>query len=168
MSAPPPGKLEALKVKILTAGDSIENVKVELASESDLFFHYIHICDENSFKAVQEQQKLMVEFPDYANVLIRMLNSCIKEPQSYIAVLVMNADGRARLDFIQNMEYKFVELLSANFIRSPEDVIQKTITYRYNALKSRLKFMQTRLQEVNQIVKVKNPSLLLQVGQHYG
>ena len=29
---------------------------------------------------VQEHQKLMVDFPEYPNVLIRMLNSCIKEP----------------------------------------------------------------------------------------
>ena len=27
-----------------------------------------------------------------------------------------------RLDFIQNMEYKFVELLSCDFIASPEEV----------------------------------------------
>jgi hypothetical protein len=33
-------------------------------------------------------------------------------------------DGSARLDFIQNMEYKFVELLSCHFIPSPEDVIR--------------------------------------------
>lgn len=144
---------------------SPEDIKVELACESDLFFLFVHKCDETGFKNVQEQQKLMVEFPDYTNVLIRMLNSCIKEPHSHIAVFVMKPDGHARLDFIQNMEYKFVELLSANFIQTPEEVVKRAITYRYNALKSRLKFMQTRLQEVNQIVKVKNPSLLLQVSE---
>lgn len=50
---------------------------------------------------MQEEQKLMVEFQDYPNVLIRMLNNCIKEPHSHLVVFVMQHDVNARLDFIQ-------------------------------------------------------------------
>ena len=46
----------------------------------------------------------MIEFNDYANVLARSLNQAIKEPQTHLAVYIMNRDGQARLDFIQNME----------------------------------------------------------------
>ena len=53
---------------------------MELTSENDLFFHYTHSLDEQGFRLVQEQQKLMVDFAEYAAVLIRMLNTCIKEP----------------------------------------------------------------------------------------
>lgn len=52
-------------------------------------------------KVMQDDQKLMVEFQDYPNVLIRMLNNCIKEPHSHLAVFVMQHDVNARLDFIQ-------------------------------------------------------------------
>ncbi|GLD94223.1 hypothetical protein PINS_up002834 [Pythium insidiosum] len=182
------GTLEAIKVKILvhvrpssalanlsinrstltTADDQgeegdIQAVKVELSTESDLFFLYAHTCDAETFQLMQDQQKLMIDFADYANVLIRMLNNCIKEPHNHLAVYLMQADGRARLDFIQNMEYKFVELLSVDFLRAPEDVIRQHITFRYNSMKTRLQVLQTRLHEVNSIVKTKNPSLLLQV-----
>ena len=34
------------------------------------------------------------------------------------------------------MEYKFVELMSLQYMRSPEDDIQHQITYRYNAMKA--------------------------------
>lgn len=37
--------------------------------------------------------------------------------------------------FEQNMEYKFVELMSLQYTRSPEDIVQHQITYRYNAMK---------------------------------
>lgn len=94
---------------------------------------------------MQQHQKLMIEFPDYANVLIRMLNNCIKEPQNHLAVYLMQADGRARLDFIQNMEYKFVELLSIDFMRCSDDLIRQHLTFRYNAMKARLQILQTRL-----------------------
>lgn len=40
-------------------------------------------------------------------------------------------------DLMQNMEYKFVELMSLQYARSPEDTVQHQITYRYNAMKVR-------------------------------
>lgn len=141
------GTLEAIKVKILILGDDadVHAVKVELSTESDLFFLYSHTCDHECFQVMQEQQKLMIDFADYANVLIRMLNNCIKEPHNHLAVYLMQADGRARLDFIQNMEYKFVELLSVDFMRVSEDTIRQHISFRYNSMKSRLQVLQTRL-----------------------
>lgn len=56
-------------------------VRVELSSENDLFFHFAHTLNEASYAAVQEEQKLMIDFPQYAAVLIKMLNNCIKEPE---------------------------------------------------------------------------------------
>ena len=108
----------------------------------------------------------MVEFVDYPNVLIRMLNNCIKEPNSHLAIFVMQSDGTAHLDFIQNLEYKFVELMSCNFGKSQDEIVQQHITYRYNSLKSRLSIMQARLQDVNNLVKLKNPSLLVQLNKN--
>ena len=125
------------------------SARIELASENDVFFHFMHVIDEVGFQMMQEQQKLMVDFPEYPNVLIKMLNAAIKEPHSHLAVFVMERDGSARLDFIQNMEYKFVELLSCNFARSPDEVVRQQITYRYNSVKARLALMQARLQDVN-------------------
>lgn len=138
-------------------------MRIELTSENDLFFHYVHSINEEGFKEMRNEQKLMIEFPEYPTILIKMLNSCIKEPQSFLAVFIMEKDGRGRLDFIQNMEYKFIELLSCNFVASEEETVRQQITHRYNSLKSKLAIMQARLQDINNLVKIKNPSLLLQL-----
>ena len=69
----------------------------------------------------------------------------------------------AKLDFIQNIEYKFIELLSCQFLASSEEIVRTSITYRYNAIKSKVQLMEARLKDVNNLVKVKNPSLLLQL-----
>lgn len=79
----------------------------------------------------------MVDFPDYPNVVSRMLNDCIKDPQRHLAVLVMEQEKGARLDFIQNMEYKFVELMSCRFEQTPQPQVQQHISFRYNAMKVR-------------------------------
>jgi len=159
------GTLEAIKCKILVLGDETNpnHCRIELTSENDIFFHYTHSVDEHGFRTMQEHQKLMIDFPDYVSVVIKMLNNCIKEPHSFLAVFVMQRDGNARLDFIQNMEYKFVELLSCDFVASPEEAVRQQITFRYNSVKSKLALMQARLQDINALVKVKNPSLLLQL-----
>jgi hypothetical protein len=78
----------------------------------------------------------------------------------------MGRDGRGQLNFVQNMEYKFVELLSLEFSESPEHVIRQQISFRYNSLKSRVAIMQARLQDVNSLVKLKSPSLLLQLQRN--
>ena len=71
-----PGVLEALRIKILVRrkgkdeGDKLQAVRMELSSEADLFFHYTHFVDENSFPQLQEKQKLMVDFSEYANEVL--------------------------------------------------------------------------------------------------
>lgn len=82
---------------------------------------------------------------------------------SFIAVFVMQKDGTARLDFIQNIEYKFLELLSLDFANSQDDIVRKQIAYRYNSLKTKLSLMQDRINSISNLIKLKNPSLLLQI-----
>ena len=108
----------------------------------------------------------MIEFSELPKILLRMLNACIKEPHSFLAVFIMHRDGRARLDFIQNIEYKFIELLSLDFLASSEEMVRQQITYRYNSVKSKLAILQARLQDISALVKVKNPSLLLQLQRN--
>lgn len=157
--------VESIKVKLLVLGsnDSPTVVRLELSSEADLFFHYMHIIDESAFREIQHSQKLMVDFADYPNVLIRMLNACVREPHIHLGLFSLLSENEASLNFIQNMEYKFVELMSCNCTQSPAEVIQNQITYRYNSMKQKVSILNTRLHEINSLVKTKNPSLLLQL-----
>ena len=73
------GTLEAVKVKLLVLGDDAapSAVRLELTSENDLFFNYVHTLDDAGFRQVQEAQKLMVDFSEYPAVITRMLDACI-------------------------------------------------------------------------------------------
>ena len=74
------GTLEAILCKVLVAGEpsAPTSVKVELSSESDLFFHYTHVAEERTWKAMRDEQRLMVEYPEYPNVLAQSFTSAIK------------------------------------------------------------------------------------------
>ena len=73
----------------------------------------------------------------------------------------MTPAGSAKLDFVQNVQYKFIELLSVDFVAAEEEMVRSSITFRYNSLKSKIALMEARLKDVNNLVKLKNPSLLL-------
>lgn len=88
--------------------------------------------------------------------------------RSAAVIFTVQNDAEARLDFIQNMEYKFVELMYCSCLRSPDEVIQQQITYRYNTLKQKLAIAQNKLVEIHSLVKVKNPSLLLNIQKVTG
>lgn len=93
------GVLESVKIKMLMLGsdDAPSSIRLELSSEADLFFHYMHVIDLNGYTEVQSAQKLMVQFSDYHNVLTRMLNACIREPHIHLAIFTMTvgtSEGR--------------------------------------------------------------------------
>ena len=51
------GTLEAVKVKLLLLGDEAapSAVRVELTSENDLFFHYMHEVRDRGYRDLQER-----------------------------------------------------------------------------------------------------------------
>ena len=87
-------------------------VRVELSSEANLWFLYLHEIDEAGFHDVQDAQRLMLSFREYPALLVKLLNSCLRDPRQYLGILSMQPQLRARLDFLQILDYKFVEHLS--------------------------------------------------------
>jgi hypothetical protein len=156
------GTLESLRVKVLCHGEDsrLMSLRIELSSDNDLFFHFGCAINAVGFRQLQQDQRLVCEFAGFAAVLLKMLTRCAKEPETFLAILILTADGSAALEFIQNLEYKFVELLVLPYQESPEHVIRQQISYRYNSLRSRVSMMQTRLQDISEVMKQKNPSLL--------
>lgn len=56
-----------------------------------------------------------------------------------------------------------MELLQVKLQESSEDTVRRQITYRYNSAKSKADLLSAKLADFNAMVKVKNPSLLLQM-----
>mmetsp|Transcript_142632 Transcript_142632/g.251772 ORF Transcript_142632/g.251772 Transcript_142632/m.251772 type:complete len:353 (-) Transcript_142632:15-1073(-) len=155
------GALEPIRCKVLVLGsrEHPENCRIELSSERDIFFHYIHNVDEQSFLRLQDRHKLHINFSEYVSFLIKMLNTCITEPHLQLAIFVMQRAGSARLDFVRNLGLKFAELLTCDFEAATEELVRQHINHRYNSMKSRTISTQARLENLMQLVYIKNPAL---------
>ena len=80
------------------------------------------------------------------------------------AFKVMQENQKLTVNF--NEYSNLTKRLLNNCINEPQssdDTVRKQIAYRYNALRSKLELMQNRIANINNIVKLKNPSLLLQI-----
>ena len=62
---------ESLGCKVLYKGqeNNINQIRIELSCENDLFFHFTSDIDEETFKLMQENQKLTVNFGEFCNLL---------------------------------------------------------------------------------------------------
>jgi hypothetical protein len=64
---------------------------------------------------------------------------------------------------IQRSEFKNIELLSFGMEKGADSYIREMITFRYVSMRSKWALMQNRMADICDIVKLKNPSLLLQI-----
>lgn len=102
---------------------------------------------------MQKLQNLNMEFSEYTKVLVKMINSCIKDQQTFVlknfsdttrflaVILIQRSETEedaplvATLSFMQNAGYKLLELLSLNFTSESGEVIRQHVHFRYNTLK---------------------------------
>lgn len=84
----------------------------------------------------------------------------------FAGVFTISSEGKGKMDILQTTEYKNIELLSFDFEVCNEEDIRQQITFRYGSLKSKLALMEGRLQDINELLRLKNPSLLLQLQKN--
>ena len=120
-------------------------IRIELSSENDLFVHFTSDIGEEIFKVMKEKQKLNVNFLEFSSLVIKLFNKCIYEYQSYNVIFIIQKKGTGWLDFIQNIEYKFIELLSIDFVNSPNGIVKKQISFKYNLIRTKLELMLNRV-----------------------
>lgn len=156
------GNVENLTLRIFIKGpdNNPKEVKIELQSEEDLFFHYVHYRNVDTFRDMQQKHKLLIKLKDYPKLLQELLTNVISSPTMFIAVFYMDQEGLGRLDIVQNMSYKFMEVISCEFKISPDDVVRKSIIYRYNQQVSKMKDTEEQINEMEKLIRHRAAGLL--------
>lgn len=159
------GKMVEIECKLLAQyrGKSLLEVKLELTTELDLFFSYSHFLNVDNFRGTQKDHKLLVNLDDYPDMLHRLITSCANKPQEFICIFTMRRNGWARLDFVQNLKCKFLELLTCDFIISKQDQIRENVMYRFERAKWELENEWAKTRSVTTFVKHNCPTVLQKV-----
>ena len=138
-------------------------IKFEIASDKDLFFYYSTEINKSSFEQIQRQQKLICDIIKFYDLLIKYLDLCIEQNKKFLAVFNIYEDKMAKLEIMENLEYKFAELINLNFSPVSKDFINKQIIYRYNSMRGLFDMTQNRINIINEVLKDTDPSLISEV-----
>ena len=159
------GTIETLEFQLFIKGpkENPKEIKVELTSEIDLFFHYTHTRNIDTFRDVQHSHKLLIKLSEYPNLLQNLLNNVINTPNQFLSVFYMNAEGAGRFDIVQNMSYKFLELVSCDFQVSNNDIVRKSIISRYSIQKNLLLDVESQISRLEELLKHRAPGIISQI-----
>ena len=159
------GRMIDIDCKLLTLyrGKSLLEVRLELTTEQDLFFNYSHFLNIDNFRGTQQDHKLLVNLNDYPDMLNRLIVNCANKPQEFICIFTMRRNGWARLDFVQNLKCKFLELLTCDFIISKQDEIRENVMFRFQHAKWELECETKKTKNVMNFVKHNCPTILQKV-----
>ena len=91
------------------------------------------------------------------------MDNCISDTKKYLAVFNIQKDGKAKLGLFENLEHKFGELVSLNFIPASDDIIRQQISYRYNSMRATDNIIQNRIDIINGVLKEVDPQLIYEV-----
>ena len=161
-------KFELLLCKIFVSEEVNKNkdfiIKFDIASaEKDLYFYYSTEINQSSFEQIQREQKLICDFVQLYDLLIKYLDLCIDQNKKFMAVFNIQKDKIGKLEIMENLEYKFAELINLNFSPVSKDFINKQIIYRYNSMRGLLDMTQNRIDIINGVLKDSAPSLISEV-----
>ena len=154
-----------LLCKILITEEMIEdiNIIVEIEGNEDLFFYYTIDINLDFYENLKKNQKLTCNFIDFADLLIKYFDLCMNNEKLYKAILNIQKDKKANMKLMENLEYKFVQLISLNLSPAPEELIKKQIIYRYNSIRALNDITQNRIDIVNKVLKDLDPPLIQEV-----
>ena len=157
-------QFETINVKLLSdaANDKVEptRIKVELSWESDLFFHYTNIVNEETFSEVKKKQNLNIGFKEYANLIEKICEDCINLPDTYLGVFTIRKDdGISELQFVKVSDFKDLDLIMLEFKKSSDEIIHKDMLYRFSYLKSKLEYDKKMIKIAGDVITKCNPDI---------
>lgn len=72
-------------------------------------------------------------------------------------------DSSALLQIIQTLNYKDVEVLRYEMRAADEEIVRQHVSYVYGAKRALLSMSDSRVKDISELVKLKNPQLLLHI-----
>ena len=72
----------------------------------------------------------------------------------------MKEEGISKLVFIKRSDFKFLELLLLDFKKTPDEIIQKHILYRFEYLKAKLDYKKKAIKTAGDIILKYNPDVM--------
>lgn len=140
--------------------------RIELSSDSILFFLFVGTITEAGFLDIKEACDLSLAFQQLPGLLLQLLDLLVRQPSTYLARLLMQADGSAAMEFAQTLGFKTMSLLELPRLEpAGSAVVRGYVTARHNSVLERCASAEAELAELKALVRQRCPNLLLQASK---
>jgi hypothetical protein len=106
---------------------------------------------------------LTITLQELPTIIIKCLNKIEESKRKLNAGLLVYSDGKSRLCLNYTSEFKNIEILHLDLNQENDEKLEEIIKFKYQELSSSIQAAEARLAKINQIIREKNPSLLMQI-----
>lgn len=120
-----------------------KSMKIELTSDTEIYFNFIFECNDWQFKRIKANQNFFIEFREYPDFVVKTFERLIQS-ENYVASFIIFSETEGKLDLIRKSEFKDDTIMEFEFTRAQEEQIKKSIQYRYDVMRSEYKQYKAR------------------------
>ena len=159
-------EFRTLRFRIFDKGGDIvglEEIRVEILYDQDVGFFLECAVDSSAFQSIAKENNLNVNFSQFEQSLIEMIEKSIKKPEIIQLRLILGNDYNGKLIFRQTLRLRSIDVLSLQFQTAPSEFIRSQVQYRFNQMKMEA---QQKVQEIETKfgrLKSKNPQFAEQI-----
>jgi hypothetical protein len=127
---------EQLRVKVMVEYEHEfpKTIKIELTSDTEIYFNFLFECNDWEFKRIKANQNFFIEFREYPEFIIKNLER-LKATDKYLATFTIFSETEGRLDIIRKSEFKDDTIMEFDFTKAGEEQIKRSIQYRYDVMR---------------------------------
>lgn len=153
-----------LKAFITENEGAVENVKLQMFSDRDLYFLYVSDYSSEAFDLLKEKQSLdeSLDFEHFPSMIHEIIAK-VAEEKEFMAKFEFNGEEKGKLIFSQKLKFKEVEILNLDFEKAKDEEIANQIQERYDSVRNELKAARAELNDLYTMLKIKNPNVLKQM-----
>ncbi|CAB3388944.1 Hypothetical predicted protein [Cloeon dipterum] len=133
-------------------------LSLQISDDDDPFLLYSLCLSVKDFKVLRMEQGLLVDFDNFANQVVRLLDECsssYKSSQGNRFSLVLNDDPlNTRLEFMETNEFKHLCHLSLKMVEGSSTEIKKHMALKIKSLKESLRSTNNILEQKQQMLSV--------------
>ncbi|KAK8895599.1 hypothetical protein M9Y10_024069 [Tritrichomonas musculus] len=144
-------------------GIGLEEIRVEIFHEKDVGFFLECVIDNTGFQKIVTENNLQVNFSQFEQSLIEMIEKSVKKPDLIHLRLKLTDDYNGVLTFRQTLRLRSIDVFSLQFQTASSEFIRSQVQYRFNQMKMEA---QQKVQEIETKfgrLKSKNPQFAEQM-----
>eukprot|EP00826_Nyctotherus_ovalis_P027053 TRINITY_DN2109_c0_g3_i2.p1 TRINITY_DN2109_c0_g3~~TRINITY_DN2109_c0_g3_i2.p1 ORF type:complete len:523 (+),score=141.37 TRINITY_DN2109_c0_g3_i2:85-1569(+) len=112
-----------------------QSLYIELTDDSEPSFLFIMECTESAFASIKNEQDLRVEFKQFPNTLIDLLESTQRAAEKFACVIQVGQRSEIVLNIVETNRFKMLTHLSLLFRAGDDEMLRECFAKKYQGVK---------------------------------